>query len=594
MTIQKNLIAILLLSSVFLARAQAPDTFAHPGIFSSQEELDVLREAVLTQNGSPLIEGYERLANESLGSLEYTPTPYADVHVIASGIGDEERAFRQDAHALYIHAIKWVVTGEDAHRDKAVEIADAWGNTFQSLIPESNKPNQPTLEASWALPIWIAGAEILKYYDNGSSGWSSESFESFVQKVLVYVNGPIFQTANWLISKDLSLMAAGVFLNNPDLYNQGYNHVTGQIDDITPAGQIPELSRDFVHSQYVLIGLAQCAEIAWQQGDSGLFTWSDARLKTGAETYLLSVLGLTSPNYLSSSVWARKSAPYEILLKRYTELEIPVPNVQYYVITHNRPEDGVEDHFVGWFTATHAIAAEAGELPNGGGELDVPGNLAFEQTTTASDEPQPENPASSAVDNNALTRWSAETYPQWLEVDLGAAHTIGKTELIFYQDRAYTYQIEVKKSQDDHYIRVVDRPDNTTSGTLESPLTDEFHQVEARYVKITVTGASGYSGQWVSISEFRLFEGSLAPLGTQDGTSPDLRIFPNPASTTVSIYGRKDESVILYDLSGRPVMKTPANGTPINILSLQKGIYIMKSYKPDNGEFPDIHKLIIE
>ena len=123
--------SILIIALIFAVaqytNAQAPDSFAHPGVLSSQVELDALKEAVQTSNGHPQVAGYARMADETLGNLDYTPTPYANVHVIAPGVGDEERAFRQDAHALYIHAIKWVVTGDDAHRDKAIEIADAWG-----------------------------------------------------------------------------------------------------------------------------------------------------------------------------------------------------------------------------------------------------------------------------------------------------------------------------------------------------------------------------------------------------------------------------------------------------------------------------------
>ena len=351
----KILLMIILLGVYTSVCPQVPERFLHPGVFSSQSELDELKTAVLTGTSDPRVTGYTLLAEESLGSPDYEPTAYADVYVIGSGSCPEEKAFRQDAHALYIQTVKWIVTGNDAYRDNAIRIADRWAATFKRIIPEAEKPNQSTLEASWALPIWIAGAELLKYYKGGISGWSSDQFNSFVRKVLFFVNGNIYQTPNWLISKDLSLMSAGVFLNDKKLYDQGLRHVSGQLDGITVDGAIPELNRDFVHSQYVLTGLTQCAEIAWQQGDQSLFTQSDARLKTGAEAYVLSVLGAVQPNYFTSSDWARHSAPYEILLKRYTQLGVKVPNIQRYVLNYNRPENGSEDHFSGWLSATHAV-----------------------------------------------------------------------------------------------------------------------------------------------------------------------------------------------------------------------------------------------
>lgn len=553
--------------------SQAPASFKHPGILSSQAELDTLKNAVQSKNGSPQIAGYNKLAAESKGSLTYKATPYANVHVIASGIGNEEAAFRNDAHALYIHAIKWVVTGNTAHRDKAIEIADAWGNTFKTLVAESNKPQQPTLEASWAVPIWCAGAEILKYYNNGESGWNSTNFESFVKKMLTYVNGSIASAPNWYISKYLSLMSAGVFLNSTSIYNSGYNGVTGQIDAITSGGVIPELSRDFVHSQYVLIGMTMCAEVAHQQGDNGLFTRTNNRLKTGAEAYAQSVLGTISPNYNSESAWARHSAPYEILLNRYTELGIDIPYTTNYVLKMNRPEDGSEDHFVGWLSATHAINASVIST-------DVPGNLAYKKSVTASSVPQPENPAKSANDNNNYTRWAASGYPQWIEIDLGSVQKINKTELIGYENRAYQFKVDVKKESSGEYEMVVDRTANTTPATEAAPLADQFAETEARYVRLTVTGAYNYTGTWVSITEFRIFlnDDTNGISETPMGKKERLILYPNPATDVLQVKGEDGiRHIKVYNSIGELVfMNVSANEKTVNldVSALKAGIYM--------------------
>ena len=564
---------IAIFSCSFFVNGQAPAAFNHPGVLSSQSELDSLNAKVALNSASPIVAGYKILANENLGDLSYSPTPYADVYVIGSGSCPEEKAFRQDAHALYIHALKWVATGSEEHRDKAIEIADVWAETFERIIPEQNKPNQSTLEASWALPIWVAGAEILKYYNDGVSGWSSTNFDGFVREVLIYVNGNIYQTANWLISKDLSLMAAGVFLNDKDIYNQGYNHVTGQIDAITVNGEIPELMRDFVHSQYVLIGLAQCAEIAWQQNNSSLFTRSNARLKTGAEAYVQSVMGIIQPNYFSSSDWARKSAPYEILLNRYTKLGMDVPNVQSYVQSYNRPENGSEDHFVGWLSATHAIEI-SGESSN-----NVPGNVAYQKEVLASSEPQLENPATSVNDNNVYSRWSASGFPQSIEIDLGSAQLINKTEVMCYNNRAYQFVIETRIASTDSWELAVDRSGNTTPGAVDSPITDEFEPLEARYVRLTVSGADNYTGDWVSISELRIFGPDDTTTGTRES---DLvsNLYPNPVMGLLNISAQLPiRSISIYNLSGQIMAaQTDINSrtAQFDLSSFSAGTYIYR------------------
>jgi hypothetical protein len=375
----------LMLTLVSITLSQAPATFRHPGIFNSQTDLDFIKSTVAANNGSPIVAGYQTLSGDTKGSLSYNAEPYAVVDVVASGSSPAETAFRRDAHAAYIHAMKWVVTGNSAHRDKAVQILNAWSYKFQSLSTAADKPNQPTLEASWALPIWLAGAEIIKTYNNGAANWPSADktkFEAFVRKILTYVNGPIASAPNWYISKGLSLLAAGVYLNEAATFNSGYNIIVPQLDAITTAGEIPELTRDFVHSQYVLIGLAQSAEVAYQQGNNGLFTRTNGaaqpRLLLGTEHYSRCVMGTNTPNYQTDSQWARKSAPYEILLLRYTQFGMNVPNTRTYVLNQNRVENGAEDHFLGWLTATHSQAPTIAQSPFTGNPAPIPGKIEAE------------------------------------------------------------------------------------------------------------------------------------------------------------------------------------------------------------------------
>lgn len=130
-------------------------------------------------------------------------------------------------------------------------------------------------------------------------------------------------------------------------------------------------------------------------------------------------------------------------------------------------------------------------------------NVALNKPVTASGSDT--NIPANAVDGDNLTRWSASPMPQWLEVDLGAVFDISKTEVICYLDRAYQFIVEAKTTSGGTYSQVVNRSTNTTPGTIAAPITNTFPAVNARFVKITVTGASGYTGTWASIVEFRVF-----------------------------------------------------------------------------------------
>ncbi|MCW2942991.1 MAG: coagulation factor 5/8 type domain protein [Actinomycetia bacterium] len=70
-------------------------------------------------------------------------------------------------------------------------------------------------------------------------------------------------------------------------------------------------------------------------------------------------------------------------------------------------------------------------------------NLALGKPTTASSVENAGAPASNATDGNTGTRWSsAFSDPQWLQVDLGATHSIDQVVLQWEAAYAKTYQIQ--------------------------------------------------------------------------------------------------------------------------------------------------------
>ncbi len=116
------------------------------------------------------------------------------------------------------------------------------------------------------------------------------------------------------------------------------------------------------------------------------------------------------------------------------------------------------------------------------------GLLSFLQPVTASDETG-STPSYAGNDNNLTSRWGASTgsYPQWWRVDLGASYALTNVTIYWYDasSRYYQYKIEVS-SDDSSYTTVVDKTGNTTKAN-----TSDNFSATGRYVRITVTGASG-------------------------------------------------------------------------------------------------------
>ncbi len=121
------------------------------------------------------------------------------------------------------------------------------------------------------------------------------------------------------------------------------------------------------------------------------------------------------------------------------------------------------------------------------------------------------NPASNILDGNNAddSRWSAESFPQWVIVDYGANKSIIGTRLWTYQDRAYQFTIELDDNVNFSSPYTINRSSNTDN---TQPIADNFPAQTARYARITVTGASGYTGSWASLTEFSIVEGTSTPV----------------------------------------------------------------------------------
>ncbi|MHC4203661.1 MAG: GLUG motif-containing protein [Planctomycetota bacterium] len=131
-------------------------------------------------------------------------------------------------------------------------------------------------------------------------------------------------------------------------------------------------------------------------------------------------------------------------------------------------------------------------------------DLVFQRDVIFSSQ-QDDCPAVNAIDANSSTCWIASGYPQWIEVDLGFVHVINQTQLTCMNDRAYQFKIEAGTSLDGSYVLVVDRSNNEKAGRLDYPIMDTFEATPARYVRLTITGASDYTGTEVGIAEFSVF-----------------------------------------------------------------------------------------
>jgi len=142
-------------------------------------------------------------------------------------------------------------------------------------------------------------------------------------------------------------------------------------------------------------------------------------------------------------------------------------------------------------------ASQLWTLPTGSGGTPPPtgggcgtADLAQGKTATASSTEAVGTPASDAVDGDTTTRWSsAFSDPQWLEVDLGATHSICQVTLDW--ETAYATAFQIQTSADGTTWTTAYSTTTGTGGNQTIPLT-----ATARYLRMYGTARAtqyGYS-----------------------------------------------------------------------------------------------------
>lgn len=175
--------------------------------------------------------------------------------------------------------------------------------------------------------------------------------------------------------------------------------------------------------------------------------------------------------------------------------------------------------------------------------LEVSGgtNLALNKTVTGTGTADGANVPANLVDNDptGASRWSVSGFPQSATIDLGIEYSLESTEIVCYSDRAYKYVTEVSSSSSGPFTEIVDRTGNTTQGTASSPIIDVFSPVNARYVRVTVSGADSYTGSWVSLTEVRVFGESI------DNTVPVTGVSLTQSSASLTVGDTQQMSVVV-------------------------------------------------
>lgn len=205
-------------------------------------------------------------------------------------------------------------------------------------------------------------------------------------------------------------------------------------------------------------------------------------------------------------------------------------------------------------------------------------NVALEGSVNSfSTQQNEDNAAANVIDDNTGNRWSAEGFPQFLVVDLGAAFSINEVSLIPHQGRDYQFLLEGSNEPEGTFDTLVDATDNQAGG---NSIDREFPEQVYRYIKLTVTGAATYEGPWVSVSELRLgCSGTSVSSRNPAAEAAGIGLRPVPVTDVLYIdhlpAGYTEYSLI--DFSGRVAARGKLTNSQIDLRQLPAtGMFVLR------------------
>jgi len=265
---------------MIVANAQS---FVHPGILHSREDLDRMKRAVANKE-EPIYSGYQVFIQNP--ASQYSYKMQGPLKTVGRNPTVGQGTYDSDANAAHQNAVMWAITGDKRYAEKAIEIVNAWSSTLTSITGRD-----AILMAGLGPFKMVNAAEILRYTNSRWKQSDIKQAEKHFKEVIypVLKDYAPFANGNWDAAAMKTVMAIAVFCNDRSMFEDALEYyVNGRGNGrltyyvINEQGQIQESGRDQAHTQLGIGLLAECCAIAWNQG-LDLYSYADNRLLKGFE-----------------------------------------------------------------------------------------------------------------------------------------------------------------------------------------------------------------------------------------------------------------------------------------------------------------------
>jgi hypothetical protein len=281
-------------------------TFVHPGLLHSREDLERMKKAVANKE-EPIYSGYQIFIQNP--ASQHTYKMQGPMAMVGRNPTVGQGVYDSDANAAHQNAVMWAITGDTAYAAKAKQLVNAWSSTLKSITGRD-----AVLMAGLGPFKMVNAAEILRYTNAGWSDADIKQTEKHFKEVIYRVLKDFapFANGNWEAAAMKTVMAIGVFCNDRNIYESALSYyVNGRGNGrltyyvINEEGQIQESGRDQGHTQLGIGMLAECSEIAWHQG-LNLYGYANNRLLKGFEYVAKFNLG----NEVPFTEWLDRTGKY--------------------------------------------------------------------------------------------------------------------------------------------------------------------------------------------------------------------------------------------------------------------------------------------
>ena len=293
---KKLLLTFILLLTISGLSAR---TFRHPGLLHSSEAIERTRQWVKHEN--PVAMGsYRKLIADPKASASYQMAGPFDIIARDGQHGRTKGPSENDFLAAYYNALRYVITGEEAHAATAMKIIRAYANRLQA-IDGHDGPLCAGLQGF----ILVNACELLRYEYPAWTKGDTRSTESMLRRAFLPVLDEFdrlspYANGNWGAAVNKMRLALAVYTNDAKQYARAIGYYRHGADNgslpnyLAASGQCQESGRDQAHVMLGLGQLAETCEVAWNQGDD-LYGDLDNRLLAGYEYTSRANLGLDVP-----------------------------------------------------------------------------------------------------------------------------------------------------------------------------------------------------------------------------------------------------------------------------------------------------------